>query len=87
MKQLLSVLLVLALLLCAVPAVSAEETATAEDITAQTTFSGSGYSSFAFLKDGNIKAYATSSGNTEITLENKAGIASLYLLFDLEYGE
>ena len=87
MKQLLSVLLVLALLLCAVPAVSAEKTATAEDITAQTTFSGSGYSSFAFLKDGNIKAYATSSGNTEITLENKAGIASLYLLFDLEYGE
>ena len=56
------------------------------DITAGTTFSGSGYSSFGFLSDKDIATYKTSSGNTSITLENDQGIGSLYLLFDLEYG-
>ena len=57
------------------------------DITASTAFSGSGYGSFDFLKDGNIDSYKTSSGNASITLSNDQGIGSLYLLFDLEYGE
>ena len=58
-----------------------------QDITAATAFSGSGYSSFDFLKDQNIDSYKTSSGNATITLSNDQGIGSLYLMFDLEYGE
>ncbi len=79
----------LALALCLVifsslvPAVSATEAA--QDITKSTQFSGTGYGDFAFLKDKNIKSYKTSTGNTTITLQNDAGIGSLYLLFDLEY--
>ena len=58
-----------------------------QDITATTTFSGSGYSSFGFLSDKDIAAYKTSNGNASITLSNDQGIGSLYLMFDLEYGE
>ena len=86
MKKLLSILLVAVLILSVLPAASAE-TATAADITKDTVFSGSGYSGFGFLSDGDIKTYHKSSGNTTITLENAAGIHSLYLMFDLEYGE
>ncbi len=60
---------------------------TAQDITAETNFSGTGYDSFSFLKDGNIKTYKKSANTASITLENSEGIASLYLLFDIEYGE
>ena len=86
MKKLLSILLVAVLILSVLPAASAE-TATAADITKDTAISGSGYSGFGFLSDGDIKTYHKSSGNTTITLENAAGIHSLYLMFDLEYGE
>ena len=58
-----------------------------QDITATTTFSGSGYGSFGFLSDKDIDTYKTSSGNASITLDNDQGIGSLYLMFDLEYGE
>lgn len=58
-----------------------------QDISAETNISGTGYSSFGFLTDKNIDSYKTSSGNATITLSNDAGIGSLYLLFDLEYGE
>lgn len=58
-----------------------------QDITATTTFSGSGYSSFGFLSDKDIAAYKTSNGNASITLSNNQGIGSLYLMFDREYGE
>ncbi len=58
----------------------------AEDITASTVITGTGYQNFSFLQDGNVSAYRTSSGNAQITLENPKGIGSLYLMFDLEYG-
>ena len=87
MRQLAAFLLCASLLLCLIPAVSAETVDTAENITGSTAFSGSGYSSFGFLSDGNIKTYVTSNGNAEITLKNDRGIGSLYLMFDLEYGE
>lgn len=59
----------------------------ASDITADTEFSGSGFYSFNFLQDKNINRYVTSEDNPSLTLANPAGIGSLYLLFNLEYGE
>ena len=85
-KRILAFLLIFSMLLCIVPAASAE-TGTAEDITKSTAFSGTGYSSFGFLSDGDIKKYNASNGNAEITLTNAKGFSGLYLLFDLEYGE
>ena len=58
-----------------------------QDITDTTIFTGSGYGSFGFLSDKDIATYKTSDGNASITLSNDQGIASLYLMFDLEYGE
>ncbi len=85
-KKILAAIIVLTILICSVPAISAE-TADAVDITKDTTFSGTGYSSFAFLSDGDIKGYKASSGNTEITIKSSKAFSSLYLMFDLEYGE
>ncbi len=51
------------------------------------TISGTGYSAFNFLKDGNIKTYKTSNDNCAITIESENEIYSLYFMFDLEYGE
>ena len=68
-------------LLC-VP-VSAQE---ALDITASTGISGSGFSWLDFLTDGNQRGFVYSNGDAELTLENEAGMGSLYLIFDLEYG-
>ena len=80
--------LIFTLLFSVAPVTFAETSAgTAADITGNTEFSGTGFTSFAFLKDGNIKEYASSTGDAEITLKNNSGIGSLYLLFDLEYGE
>lgn len=88
--KIISKIMVAVLLLCLVfPAFAAfatEQDTVAEDITASTAISGTGYDSFSFLKNGNIDTYRSSSGNAEITLENSKGIASLYLYFDLEYG-
>jgi len=84
MRKIFAFFLCVALMAGFVFTVSAAET---QDITASTTFSGSGYSSFTFLTDKDIKSYKTSSGNASITLSNEQGIGSLYLLFDLEYGE
>lgn len=78
-------LLIVLLILCC-PAYAAETASLAEDITASTVITGTGYSSFGFLQDGNITSYRTSSDNASITLENPKGIGSLYLMFDLEYG-
>ena len=69
------------------PTAFAQNTAQANNITADTAFSGTGYNSFYFLTDGNTKEYATSGANPAITLENPDGMGSLYLLFDLEYAE
>lgn len=91
MKQLvkaLAALLCLGLLIRIFPAVhAAEATVMAQELTSGTAISGTGYSSFGFLKDGNIKSYVTSGGNAVLTLENDSGIGGLYLMFDLEYGE
>ncbi len=79
---LISLILVAATALC----VSAEEPLQASDITGDTAFSGSGYAGFGFLKDKDIDKYRKSEGNTTLVLENPEGMASLYLMFDLEYG-
>lgn len=79
----LVVALLLSLLLLPVNA-SAEEAA---DITNTTEFSGTGYTSFNFLKDKMLGNYQNSNGNAQIQLVNPDGMGGLYLLFDLEYGE
>ncbi|MBQ8580270.1 MAG: PIG-L family deacetylase [Oscillospiraceae bacterium] len=87
LQKILALVLVLCLALPAYGIFATDEAVQAEDITASTTISGTGYDSFGFLKNGNIDTYRTSSGNASIKLENGKGIASLYLYFDLEYGE
>lgn len=87
-RTLMSLALIVLLLLpyCPVSALVSTETAPANDLTASTAITGTGYDSFSFLQDGNASTYRTSSGNARITLENPKGIGSLYLMFDLEYG-
>ena len=86
-RKLLILALCLVLVISAALLVSADEPAVAQDIRSNTTISGEGYSGFKFLFDGDINTYKKSSGNTTIQLENSTGIGSLYLLFNLEYGE
>ena len=82
------VILILCLILAAAMALCASaEELQASDITDNTGFSGTGYKSFGFLADKNDMAYRTSNGNAALVLDNPEGIASLYLMFDLEYGE
>ncbi len=87
LQKILALVLAICLVLPTQGIFATEEAVQAEDITASTTISGTGYDSFSFLKNGNIDTYRTSSGNAAIKLENNKGIASLYLYFDLEYGE
>ena len=83
----LAALLALFLLLALIPAPAVRATeAQAQDIRSSTTVSGTGYSSFAFLFDGNTTSYKNSDTNASITLANDAGMAALYLLFDSSYG-
>lgn len=84
LNKMIAAAMSLCLLLCLLPAASAEETAA--DITASTAVTATGYDSTGFLTDGDIKSYRSSSGNATITLKNTAGMAGIYLLFDLEYG-
>ncbi len=86
-RKVIILVLCLMLLFSVALAVSAEETAVAQDIRKGTTISGSGYDSFKFLFDGNIDTYKKSDGNTTIKLQNDDGMGSLYLLFNLEYGQ
>lgn len=86
-KKLMILALCLMLVLGTALAVAAEESAVAQDIRQETTISGTGYSGFKFLFDGDIESYKKSDGDVTIKLENSAGIGSLYLLFNLEYGE
>jgi len=86
-RRFLISMLLLALAVGVLPPVHAAGETVAQDITKSTIFSGSGYSTFDFLSDGDTKKYIASSGNAQITLENPSGIGALYLLFDLEYGE
>ena len=83
--RLISAVLCLCALLALAPGAAAQ-TQTAEDISKQTTLTGTGYDSFGFLTDGNLTSYRRSNGNVTLTLENKNGIGALYFVFDLEYG-
>ncbi len=85
MKKLFTAVFALCLLLGSALPVQAEDQ-TAEDITAHTVFSGTGYRDLGFLSDGNTAMFRQAEANTAITLENPAGMAGLYLIFDLEYG-
>lgn len=78
--------LLLCMILSVCPRADASKTLPAKDIRENTAYSGTGYSSFSFLKDGNIDSYKKSDASASITLENESGIGSLYLMFDLEYG-
>ena len=75
---------VICMIACFTTPANAEEQA--QDITAQTAITGTGYSSFQFLSDGDVDHYLTSAQKAQITLENPQGIAGVYVLFDLEYG-
>lgn len=84
----LSLLVLSAILLFSLAAgVSADEPVQAADISSETSFSGTGYGSFGFLTDKDDLTYRYSNGNASLTLENPAGMGSLYLMFDYEYGE
>ncbi len=66
--------------------VHSQAAAQAEDITKSTQISGTGYEDFSFLQNGDTGDYRVSGEETQITLKNSAGLAQLYLLFDMEYG-
>ena len=86
-RKLILLALCLMLVVSVALAASAENTGIAQDLRKSTTISGSGYSSFKFLLDDDISTYKKSDGNATINLQNEAGIGSLYLMFNLEYGE
>lgn len=68
-----------------IPVAQAQETAS--DITEKVHLTGTGYKNLDFLTDGMTGTYHTSTGDVSLTLECDEGMAGLYLLFDLEYGE
>ena len=82
--RLFTLLLCLCVMLTLIPVAHAEDAAV--DLTAETDYSGVGYDSFQFLKDGNLKTFHRSAGDAIITLTAPQGIGSLYILFDVEYG-
>ena len=86
-RKLILLALCLMLVVSVALAASAENTGIAQDLRKSTTISGSGYGSYKFLLDGNVDTYKKSDGNATIKLQNEAGIGSLYLMFNLEYGE
>ena len=80
------ILCLAALLLLCTAATAVEGSAT--DLRKQLTITGNGYSSFRFLTNGDLTDYAKSSGSCTLPVESpEANISSLYLLFNLEYGE
>lgn len=84
---LLACLLALILFFSLIPLPQAKATqGAATDLRGSTAITGTGYDSFAFLKDDILTTYQKSSGNTTITLENAAGMGSLYLLLHKQYG-
>lgn len=85
MKSVFYRLTAVLLCICLLP-VYAFASETAADITKDTAISATGFNSVSFLTDGDVKTYKSSAGNAMITLKNDAGMAGIYLLFDLEYG-
>ncbi len=86
MKKLFSALLCL-LLLVQLPLHANAQEKTERELTGEVTITGTGYKSFGFLQDGNLKNYKTSQDDAAITLTSPVGMGKIYLLFDLEYGE
>lgn len=85
-RRLFAVTLCLLVLLPILPHAQAK-VVEARDITADALVQTSGFDSPAKLTDKKINTYFTSSGNAGLTFLHKDGIAGLYLLFDVEYGE
>lgn len=73
------------ILLC--PAVFAAESTEAVAQPVKLNITGSGYSGFNFLKDGYVDTYYTSADSCSLKLTAEEAFGSLYLMFDLEYGE
>lgn len=86
LKRMLAVAIFLILLSALIPAVFAEDTA-AQDITNACTVTAEGYDDPSFLHNKDLYVYKRSNGNASVTLTHPTGIASLYVMFDLEYGE
>ena len=61
--------------------------AEARDLTKEAKRSVSGFSTTAFLYDGNRRACKSSEGSATIKLEHEEGIGSVYLIFGKSYGE
>ncbi len=87
MKPLFYKILALMLVLCCIPLPAFGQEQSAQDITKDTAVTATGYSSPGFLTDGDLKTYKASAGTATVTLKNSSGMAGVYLLFDLEYGE
>ncbi len=82
--KLLHKLMAAVLVLCLLPvSVSAQE-GEARDLSGATDYSGSGYSEFDFLKDGNFDSFRTSDPGCTLNLDSGEGMGALYLYFDLE---
>ena len=87
LKRLTATVLLLCSLAVLAPAVFAEPTTEATEITGSTMFLTNGYDKTGFLTDGDITTYQTSEGKCSISLMNEDPIGSVYLMFDEEYGE
>ena len=85
-KRLIAVALCLCFCLIWSTSVYATEDPAAQDISGTLAFIGDGYRDFSFLVDKNTETYVDSDGRCTFSLMHEAGIASLYLMFDLEYG-
>ena len=86
MKRFLWLLSAFLLLFSFLPAkVMADESAS--DITSGAKVTGTGYSDFRFLFDGDLGNFSSSAGNTDIRFDSKTPIGGIYIIFDLEYGE
>ena len=86
-KRLTSAILLLCMILTFAPAAFAQPDIEAVNIAGSTLFVSNGYTNLDFLSDGNITSYKASSGKCTISLMNEQGISSIYLMFDIEYGQ
>ena len=84
---LLCICLVLALPLAAGAEMLLISPAPARDLSEDLEITGTGYDWFDFLMDGDDLSYYGSDDDAVITLTHPEGIAKLYLMFDLEFGE
>lgn len=90
MNRILALVLCLCLFVSLAPAASAEMILImqkpAQNLTEDLEITGTGYSKFAFLKDGKTKTYQRAKADAVIKVSHPEGMAKLYLMFDLEFG-